>query len=371
MIPRPKIYLRARGESGFPLKLRRALFSLILALMLPAAASAYTLILKGGRQIEIPDQFIVTETTLTYEAAPSINVTVQIASIDIAATERANHEPPGSLLRRVTERQNTSTSQSGVRTTARRTLTNSDLERARRAREESEARYEARRRELGLPSLEEARQRDAEETRRARERADVLEEQQARDEAYWRARAEELRERLAELEAQINYLYAHLPETPDTFVSNSYTVFTTIAPVVPFGRAPFGRTGLFHPSGFGRVGAPSVIQSTPSIIGRAQIGGGSSRVQVLVNPTRRNFGGTFGEPAFGRRVFGGPIVSPLFPSFPATVVTVPNANQFYYERDAMLSELHELEAERAGLMARWRVLEDEARRAGVPPGWLR
>lgn len=363
MIPRPKIYLRARGESGFPFKLRLALLSLVLALMLPVAASAYTLILKGGRQIEIPDQFIVTESTLTYEAGPNINVTVQMASIDIAATERANHEPPGSLLRRIAEQRNVSSSQSGVRTAARKTLTNSDLERTRRAREESEARYEARRRELGLPSLEEARQRDAEETRRARERAAVLGEQQARDEAYWRARAEELRERIAELDGQINYLYARLSETPDALASG-YTVVTTVAPIIPFGRTPFGRTGLFHPSGFGRVGAPSVIQNTPPIIGSAQIVGGSSRVQVLVNPTRRTFGAGFGQPAFGRRVFGGAL-------FPATVVTVPNANQFYYERDEMLAELHQLEAERAGLVARWRVLEDEARRAGVPPGWLR
>ena len=31
----------------------------------------------------------------------------------------------------------------------------------------------------------------------------------------------------------------------------------------------------------------------------------------------------------------------------------------------------QLNAARAGLSARWRELEDEARRAGAPPGWLR
>jgi hypothetical protein len=42
-----------------------------------------------------------------------------------------------------------------------------------------------------------------------------------------------------------------------------------------------------------------------------------------------------------------------------------------YEQSALDARLHELEGERAGLQARWRLLEEEARRAGVPPGWLR
>jgi hypothetical protein len=42
-----------------------------------------------------------------------------------------------------------------------------------------------------------------------------------------------------------------------------------------------------------------------------------------------------------------------------------------YDRTILLTRLHELESVRAGLEARWRLLEDEARRAGAPPGWLR
>jgi hypothetical protein len=42
-----------------------------------------------------------------------------------------------------------------------------------------------------------------------------------------------------------------------------------------------------------------------------------------------------------------------------------------YDQGELVLRLHQLEAERAGLRARWRLLEEEARRAGAPPGWLR
>ncbi|HJX91038.1 MAG TPA: hypothetical protein VJ372_11110 [Pyrinomonadaceae bacterium] len=40
-------------------------------------------------------------------------------------------------------------------------------------------------------------------------------------------------------------------------------------------------------------------------------------------------------------------------------------------KQELLSELDQLLAQRAGLQARWRDLEDEARRSGAYPGWLR
>jgi hypothetical protein len=44
---------------------------------------------------------------------------------------------------------------------------------------------------------------------------------------------------------------------------------------------------------------------------------------------------------------------------------------FTYERSALATRFNELAGIKAGLNARWRELENEARRAGVPPGWLR
>src|SRR5829696_7732096 len=93
-------YLRTFGRNGFTRWATRLALALALALLLPVLASAYTVVLRGGRRVEIPATFTVTKWTLTYEAAPGINVTLQMATIDIPATERANNEPAGALLKR-------------------------------------------------------------------------------------------------------------------------------------------------------------------------------------------------------------------------------------------------------------------------------
>src|SRR5438067_3369036 len=139
-----------RGSDGNGFILSRAACALVLALLLPALASAYTVILKSGRRIEIPQNFIVTPLTLTYEAAPGMNVTLQMSVIDIPATERANNEPAGFLLRRAEQKVEgaATITQSRQR---RKPLTQADIEKARIARQKSEQDYERRRQELGLP----------------------------------------------------------------------------------------------------------------------------------------------------------------------------------------------------------------------------
>jgi hypothetical protein len=42
-----------------------------------------------------------------------------------------------------------------------------------------------------------------------------------------------------------------------------------------------------------------------------------------------------------------------------------------FERASLMTELNQLLTQRAGLQGRWRELEDEARRSGAYPGWLR
>src|SRR5947209_1514778 len=161
--------LRSSNRYGFIL--RRAACALVLALLLPVVASAYTLVLKGGRRIEIPSRFIVTPLTLTYETAPGINVTLQMAIIDIPATERANGEPAGSLLKRADQKAEgiTASRQQGRQ---RKELTQADIEKARIERQRSEEVYERRRKELNLPSLEESRRRAEEEMKRLREESE-------------------------------------------------------------------------------------------------------------------------------------------------------------------------------------------------------
>ena len=103
--------------------------SSLLILLFVCTASAYTIVMRGGKRIEIPEKFQVTATTLTYEAGQEIQITLQLAAIDIPATERANNETAGSLLRRIGEPRTNLDNQPQIATsTARRTITNRDLE---------------------------------------------------------------------------------------------------------------------------------------------------------------------------------------------------------------------------------------------------
>src|SRR5207245_7120052 len=117
----------------------RFLLSLSVILLVSVMASAYTIVLRGGKRIEIPAQFIVTRTTLSYEVASGINVTLQMAAIDIPATERANNESPGALLKRANRNatpQSARPAQDVSTTTNRRIVTNRDLETYAQARRE-------------------------------------------------------------------------------------------------------------------------------------------------------------------------------------------------------------------------------------------
>src|SRR5205807_5001069 len=141
-------------------------------------------------------------TTLTYELSPGFNRTMLVTLIDVAATERANNEAPGSFFKHKEVAPAPVTPTVGP---AVRTLTNMDLAAVRQRRIESEQAYEARRKELGLPTVEETRRRQEEEGTALR--AQIREENvgKAREESYWRGRARELRTEIATVDTQINY----------------------------------------------------------------------------------------------------------------------------------------------------------------------
>jgi hypothetical protein len=319
--------------------------------------NAYTIVYRDGRRIEIPADFATTTTTLTYEVSAGIQVTLQLAAIDIAATERANREPGGSLLRHGAKdlsQRKTDNERASMSPAAQRTITNRDLETFRRARVESEIVYERRRKELGLPSIEEERQRAAVEAEEALERIRQTRSQQQESETYWRTRASDLRAELAAINARINFLQRRLNELPQPFSTGA---FIGALPFGTFARARVGN-GLQLPA----VPSPGVFVAPsigPQFRARGNFGSGIIRGQVMVNP----------EPFRGTRRFGG---QPFFPFPGATVVGLPfQANDYSLEGPALSTELDELLAYRAGLEARWRDLEDEARHAGVSPGWLR
>src|SRR3982751_4734043 len=77
-------------------------FSVALFLFLTVyAVNAYTVVMRDGRRVEIPNEFTVTDSTLTYGVGQGFQVTIQLNTLDIPATERANGEAQGSFLRKV------------------------------------------------------------------------------------------------------------------------------------------------------------------------------------------------------------------------------------------------------------------------------
>ncbi|HEX8072460.1 MAG TPA: hypothetical protein VF546_21110 [Pyrinomonadaceae bacterium] len=332
----------------------------VLVCLLPCAVAAYTLVMRDGHRIEVPDHFNVTPTTLTYEAAPGLYVTVQLTQLDIAATERANREPPGSLLRRATApRDGASMSSTPAPRRAARTLTNRELEPLRRARLASERASEERRKELGLPAPETEKRDDAEEARRLRELAQRRAAANAEAESYWRARAAALREETAALDAQIDYLRARLGADAAPRLLAPVALVSTFNPF--FGAQPFHPFFGSRPLGpvFASPGGAVVGTRATTLGVGVTVGGGGLRGRVVLGEQR-----TSG--AFRRRGFGAPFV--FGPTVAALAVPFDYASA---DTSALRLRLVELEAARAGLDARWAELEDEARQAGALPGWLR
>jgi hypothetical protein len=336
--------------------INRIAVSCSLILIFVCTASAYTIVMRGGKRVEIPAKFQVTATTLTYEAGPDIQITLQLAAIDIAATEKANNETAGSLLRRIADVRVDVNAPSAKGT--RRTITNSDLESSMVRRRLSEVAYEKRRQELGLPSVAESRRRAELESAQIQTELGSTRAVEKESESYWRTRASSLRTEIAALDAEINYLRVRLEDSPFPFSGG----FTSIS--VPFiaSGISFGNSGFrsFPRSGLSQLPPPhGAPQFGPRLAARVGFGGGQTRGQVLLN----SGGGFRHGRSFGGIGFPFPIVS--------SVGGFGSGYDYSYERSALITRFNELSATRAGMNARWRELEDEARRAGASPGWLR
>ena len=325
--------------------LRRLCLAALFLALTASITNAYTIVMRDKRRVEIPNQFTVTESTLTYEVGSGIQITIQLSSIDIAATEWVNGEQKGSFMLRASA---TSPAPLPVdpnvrkRSAAARSITNKDLENYRRTRIQSELAYEKRRKELGLPSSEEGRRESAAIVDRTRE---TLLSQRSREEEaedYWRGRASALRTEIASNQAQVDYVQRRIDELPSP---NSLGAFSTTS---PFGV--FGTPGLNFPfqSGF----------SSSQISTGFGVNIGTNTIGQRRFPYNQNRG------RFNRGRIGS--------LFNGNVFATPHQTYDYnYERMELVKQLDELEMQRAGFRVRWRELEEEARRAGAYPGWLR
>src|SRR6266446_3290730 len=133
--------LSPTNESRLRRELRNLTAAVLLLLACAVTASAYTLVLRNGVRMEIPSEFTLTKTTLTYEVSPGFSKTMQLILIDVAATERANNEAPGSFFKHtqavpVAAQPAPPAAQPAPRTS--RTLVNSDLVAIRQRRIQSE-----------------------------------------------------------------------------------------------------------------------------------------------------------------------------------------------------------------------------------------
>jgi hypothetical protein len=311
----------------------RFVFAFAVVFALANASMAYTLVFRDGHRVEVSPVFTLTTTTLTYEAAPGINRTVQLILVDVAATERANNDLPGSFSKHADRNTLAPTPPSAPH--AQRTLTNGDLEPIRQRRIESEQNYEKHRIELGLPSIAETRRRQAQEEEATLDLARRRAADAANDEAYWRSRTASLRNEIVTVDAEINYLRASLgpsrqvPWITQGFISAGFAV------------PPFA--GGFHGSqpGAGRLGAQARAGSQ-----------GLTNLGVLPLRPQRIPGG-FDSP---QRGFGS---------------AFPIAPYGYADNSYDLGiRLNDLLTRRAGLEALWRELENEARIAKAPQVWL-
>jgi hypothetical protein len=223
---------------------RRLVAALCLLFVLAVTASAYSIVMRSGKRIEIPDRFNVTTLTLTYETAPGFWVTLQMSAIDIPATERANNEKPGSLLARAARDHATGTSQTITEPKASRTVTNRDLESFARQRVASEREYDQKLKDMGLPPLAELRaQAAAESDRFWQELA------QRRAEAEAKERDAQLQTQLAALNAQLNLIQARLNEGSG-FWPDSFPLLGGIPFFDTFGHSRFNRVRFSVPTGF-------------------------------------------------------------------------------------------------------------------------
>lgn len=212
----------------------KVLFAALFLVFSVTVVNAYTIVFRDGRHVEIPSEFTVTNSTLTYNVGNGIQVTIQLSTVDIRATESANGEAQGALWMKANAAQPpvVRAQQAG----AARSITNGDLEKYRRARVESEKE----RRELGLPSLEE---RQAEVAAIQDRTVEQVRNMREREEAYWRMRTEELR---AENDAQTGQWQQGSGEIPWAYSLGGFPAFS------PFDGAGFGfRGGRFNR--FGRV----------------------------------------------------------------------------------------------------------------------
>ncbi len=234
--------------------------------------------------------------------------------------------------------------------TAKRTITNFDLEKYKQQREKSDAEYRANYKKLGMPSPEdlEQQQQDAKRLNEETIRQNAVNRQQ--NQGYFQIQANNLRNQIINIDGQLRYLNSQIGSLP---AQNS--IFMTPENFYAVGVSNYPNYGN---RGYNRQQTNTANQATS--------------VQTVINQSAGN-----PNPFYG---------TPLYPSSIQLVIGQPNNQQHrgnrrnYYgggyaypvpvnnnnaQREELVSRYNYLQQVRAGLIGQWNNLVDEARRAGV------
>jgi hypothetical protein len=224
--------------------LTKGFFAVVFLALTVSAVNAYTVVMRDGRRVEIPNEFTVTNSTLTYAVSNGFQVTIELNAVDVAATERANGQRTGALLQKAAAAP--AVVPAAPQRRANRSITNQDLEVYRKARVENQLAYEKQAKELGLPSAEDRRREVTEIEDRTLEQVRRMREQ---EEAYWRTRAEAARAEMAAREAQFGR--QRPDETSFAYPFGGYSGYWPFDGVgVGFTGGGFNRFGRFSSSPF-------------------------------------------------------------------------------------------------------------------------
>lgn len=229
--------------------------------------------------------------------------------------------------------------------TARKSITNEDLEKYKQARLKAEADYKEKYKELGMPSPEEL-EKQREETKRRNEQ--ILAENGMYDQIAandYQGRASFLRNQIYSINAQIDFLNNQLASIP---VRNNPVM---IAPNVGYGIGYYPNRN--RPQ-------PQVRQQSNANVG-SSVQAARNAAAAMPNP---HAGTALSQTGIKSVIGSQPTYRPgnrgYFGSFPVIV----NNNNNNYQRDELISRLQYLGQVRAGLFAEWYILVEDARRAG-------
>lgn len=243
---------------------------------------------------------------------------------------------------------------SGISLAQTKTVTNADLDKFKQKRLQSEADYRAKYKELGMPSPEELEQRNAEDKQRMAEFSENIRYQKQQMQDYWQDRAAPLRNEIAGINAQINYLSRQV----NTLPNNNQIFYTT--------DQLNGAVFLSYGSGYGRGRGRGQVNQPQTVIRPID------NVQTAINAAAAAPNPFYGTPLYRtgiKLVLGSPQQNRgrggyrrnygyggYFPYI------VNNGNM---QREELVLRLQYAGQVRAGLLAQWRALVEEAHRAGV------